>query len=156
MPVKLEAFNFKEFVEGLLQDHEYSQNFKHIKFLIEDHLPGPIVSDLTRMKIILNNLLSNAIKFHWIDNCRDPYIRITARKEDGEYELRVQDNGRGIKDEHLSRIFEMFYRATDDAQGSGLGLYILKESVVKLGGTVQAVSAVEVGTTFIIRLPEKG
>jgi signal transduction histidine kinase/ligand-binding sensor domain-containing protein len=156
MPVKLEAFNFKEFVEGLLQDHEYSQNFKHIKFLIEDHLPGPIVSDLTRMKIILNNLLSNAIKFHWIDNCRDPYIRITARKEGGEYELRVQDNGRGIKDEHLSRIFEMFYRATDDAQGSGLGLYILKESVMKLGGTVQAVSAVEVGTTFIIRLPEKG
>jgi signal transduction histidine kinase len=100
--------------------------------------------------------LSNAIKFHWIDNCRDPYIRITARKEGGEYELRVQDNGRGIKDEHLSRIFEMFYRATDDAQGSGLGLYILKESVMKLGGTVQAVSAVEVGTTFIIRLPEKG
>lgn len=155
MPVRLESFNFKEFVEGLLQDHEYSQNFKHIKFLIEDHLPGPIVSDVTRMKIILNNLLSNAIKFHWIDNCREPYIRITAKKDDeGYYELCIQDNGRGIREEHIHRIFEMFYRATDKAQGSGLGLYILKESVLKLGGTVQGVSAVDVGTTFTVRLPE--
>jgi signal transduction histidine kinase len=154
MPVRLERFNFKEFVEGLLQDHEYSQNFKHIKFLVEDHLPSPIMSDITRMKIILNNLLSNAIKFHWIDNCRDPYIRITAKKDGDHYELRVQDNGRGIREEHINRIFEMFYRATDEAQGSGLGLYILKESVLKLGGTVEAVSALEVGTTFIVRLPE--
>jgi signal transduction histidine kinase len=153
MPVKVEPFNFKEFVESLLQDHEYSQNFKHIRFLIEDTLPEPIVTDVTRMKIILNNLISNAIKFHWIDNCRDPYIRIAAKKDNGVYELCVQDNGRGIREEHISRIFEMFYRATDEAQGSGLGLYILKESVVKLGGTVEAFSAVEAGTTFVIRLP---
>jgi signal transduction histidine kinase len=47
----------------------------------------------------------------------------------------------------------MFYRASEQAQGSGLGLYILKESVLKLGGTVEADSKPEEGTTFTITLP---
>jgi signal transduction histidine kinase len=153
MPVRLEKFSFKEFVESLLLDHEYSQNFKHIRFSIDDKLGGEMVSDLTRMKIILNNLLSNAIKFHWIDNCRDPYIRISVERDRSYYVLKVEDNGRGIRPEHIKHIFEMFYRATDDAQGSGLGLYILKEAVMKLGGIVEAESMLDGGTTFTIYLP---
>lgn len=153
MSVKHEVFSFKEFVDGLLQDHEYSPNFKHIQFHVEDHLEAPMISDVTRMKIILNNLLSNAIKFHWIDNCRDPFIKIAAEREHDTYLIRVEDNGRGISEEHIKRVFEMFYRATDDAQGSGLGLYILKESVIKLGGTVEAMSRIDAGTVFIVRLP---
>ena len=49
----------------------------------------------------------------------------------------------------------MFYRANEDAQGSGLGLYILKESVAKLKGTVEATSVVGEGTTFVISLPQE-
>ncbi len=153
MPINLEPFAFKAFVENLLQDHEYSENFKHIKFIIEDDLGIDMVSDLTRMKVILNNLVSNAIKFHWIDNCREPFIKISVSRKDGEYLLSVEDNGRGIPREHISRIFEMFYRATDEAQGSGLGLYILKEAVVKLGGSVDATSTIDVGSTFLVKLP---
>lgn len=153
MPVNYDAFCFRDFVEGLLQDHEFSPNFKHIQFDIEDQLNGPMVSDMTRMKIILNNLLSNAIKFHWIDEGRKPFVKISARKDNGSYLLSVSDNGRGISESHINRIFEMFYRATDQTQGSGLGLYILKESVTKLGGTVTASSEVEKGTEFIITLP---
>jgi signal transduction histidine kinase len=153
MPVNLEPFNFKEFVQGLLQDHEYSPNFKHISFRIIDELHGNVISDKTRIKIILNNLLSNAIKFHWIEPSRSPYIEIGIRKENKSYVLTVSDNGKGIGEAHIARIFEMFYRATDETQGSGLGLYILKESVVKLGGTVEAKSKLNYGTTFIITLP---
>lgn len=153
MPVRFEQFNFRAFVESLLQDHEYSPNFKHIRFIIEDETKGNIVSDVTRMKIILNNLLSNAIKFHWIEKDRDPYVLLRLKQADTEYILEVRDNGRGIKEEHLHRIFEMFYRATDETQGSGLGLYILKETVTKLGGTVTATSAIDEGTAFFIHLP---
>src|SRR5690606_22547121 len=148
MPVKLESFSFKELVESLLLDHEYSPNFKHITFVVEDELSVPMVSDLMRMKIILNNLLSNAIKFHWIDIDRKPFIKIQLREEKNEYVIEISDNGRGISEDHIKRIFEMFYRATDDAQGSGLGLYILKESVIKLGGTVEATSNIDEGTIF--------
>lgn len=153
MPVRYEAFVFREFVETLLLDHEYSPNFKSIRFIIEDELHGPMISDLTRMKIILNNLLSNAIKFHWIEEGREPFVKIHGRMAKGNYIISVIDNGKGISNAHITRIFEMFYRATDGTPGSGLGLYILKESVTKLGGTVSASSELEKGTTFDITLP---
>jgi signal transduction histidine kinase len=153
MPIKLDRFDFTAFVQNLLQDHEYSPNFKFIDFRIQDNTGEEMVSDLTRMKIIMNNLISNAIKFHWIENGRKPYVEIALDKRNDQYIIRVKDNGRGISENHIKKIFEMFYRATDEAQGSGLGLYILKEAVVKLGGTVEAVSAVEVGTEFTITVP---
>jgi signal transduction histidine kinase len=153
MPLKFESFDFKSFVKGLLQDHEYSDNFKRINFIIENHLNGNIVSDVTRMKIIMNNLLSNAIKFHWVGDGREPFVRISIWELNKTYLLKVTDNGRGIPENHIRRIFEMFYRATEEAQGSGLGLYILKESVLKLGGTVEAESQFEQGTSFTIKLP---
>jgi signal transduction histidine kinase len=153
MPLKFEGLEFRQFVQNLLQDHQYSPNFREIEFIIEDHTGEEMVSDITRMKIILNNLISNAIKFHWISADRKPFIRIALSKTEASYILTVSDNGRGIDEEHLSRIFEMFYRATDDAQGSGLGLYILKEAVLKLGGTVEARPVHDSGTEFIIMLP---
>lgn len=154
MPVKWEAFQFKDFVYGLLQDHEFAPNFKHIEFMVQDNdETTPMVSDVTRIKIILNNLLSNAIKFHWVDNGRKPVVNISLKRGGGQYVLMVEDNGRGIPEHHINRIFEMFYRATDETQGSGLGLYILKESVLKLGGRVEALSQLEKGTTFKIYLP---
>jgi signal transduction histidine kinase/ligand-binding sensor domain-containing protein len=153
MPVKLESFDFTEFVKGMLQDHHYSPNYCNIEFIVEDSTSSPMVSDVTRMKIILNNLISNAIKFHWIDGKEKPFVKISLARCDGHYQIVVEDNGRGISERHLHRIFEMFYRATEEAPGSGLGLYILKESVAKLGGSVEAKSAIEEGTSFIIKLP---
>jgi signal transduction histidine kinase len=153
MPLNYEAFEFEPFVRGLLQDHEYAENYERIKFTIEDSLGTKIISDMTRMKIIMNNLLSNAIKFHWLEDGRNPVVNISICREHNHYILKVSDNGRGIQEHHIKRIFEMFYRAAEDAQGSGLGLYILKESVLKLGGTVEAHSKPEQGTTFTIKLP---
>lgn len=153
MPLRYEQFEFEPFVKSLLQDHEYSENFKLITFKIHDELGTKIISDVTRMKIILNNLLSNAIKFHWVGDGRSPVVTIAVSRKDDFYVLEVSDNGRGIHEHHIKRIFEMFYRANEEAQGSGLGLYILKESVLKLGGTVEASSRLEQGTTFTIRLP---
>jgi signal transduction histidine kinase/ligand-binding sensor domain-containing protein len=153
MPIRFEPLDFRSFVHNLLQDHQYSPNFDQIDFEIEDQTSEAMISDATRMKIILNNLISNAIKFHWLENGRKPFVRISLQKRHEEYVVTVSDNGKGIPEEHLKRIFEMFYRATDDAQGSGLGLYILKEAVIKLDGTVEARSILDKGTEFIIHLP---
>jgi signal transduction histidine kinase len=153
MPLKFEPLDFRDFVQNLLLDHEYSPNFGHIDFKIEDRSGEPMISDVTRMKIILNNLISNAIKFHWVENGRKPFVKISLHRDDSWYIVNVTDNGKGIEQEHVKKIFEMFYRATDKAQGSGLGLYILKEAVVKLGGSVEAYSNPGQGTEFIIHLP---
>jgi signal transduction histidine kinase len=65
----------------------------------------------------------------------------------------VSDNGKGIHPDHVKSIFEMFYRATEDSQGSGLGLYIVKETIEKLQGSIQVQSIPRKGTTFTIQLP---
>jgi signal transduction histidine kinase/ligand-binding sensor domain-containing protein len=152
-PLHLERFSFKEFVQNILQDYQYSPNFNKISFTTEDQTGAEMVCDPTRLKIILNNLISNAIHFHRYYGNVKPFVKISLTIERGNYIVRVHDNGKGISDKHLSKIFDMFYRASEDSQGSGLGLYILKESVTKLEGTIHVISAVDEGTTFTIELP---
>ena len=67
--------------------------------------------------------------------------------------LQVSDNGIGIDERHLENIFKMFYRADEGSKGSGLGLYIVKETVDKLGGKIEVKSKSGEGTSFTITLP---
>ena len=73
--------------------------------------------------------------------------------EKGQAIFKISDNGSGIKAEFLDRIFEMFYRAKEDSPGTGLGLYIVKETVEKLNGRITVSSNIGQGTTFTITLP---
>lgn len=147
--------NFAAFVQQLLDDHQYAPNYDQISFVVEDHTKNIIRSDEMRLKIIFNNLLSNAIKFHFIGDGKQPFVKISANEEADKFVFTVADNGTGINPELKDRIFDMFFRATDSVQGSGLGLYILRETVHKLGGDVQVESQVGVGTTFIVVLPKQ-
>jgi signal transduction histidine kinase len=63
------------------------------------------------------------------------------------------DNGIGIRKEHLKKVFDMFYRATEKSQGSGLGMYIVKQAIDKLKGSVEIKSTFGKGTTIKIVLP---
>ena len=69
------------------------------------------------------------------------------------YQITVSDNGIGIKKEFHNKIFEMFYRVSENSIGSGLGLYLVKETVKKLDGEVKLHSDLGKGTTFVIHLP---
>lgn len=109
-------------------------------------------SDAYRLSLILNNLISNAIKYS------DPkkessFIHITIRNEPDKVSLTFQDNGIGIEKTHIQKVFNMFFRATEINEGAGLGLYIVKEAVEKLGGTIELESQVGKGTVFKIELP---
>ena len=70
-------------------------------------------------------------------------------------EITFADNGIGIDEENLTRVFEMFYRATEQSDGSGIGLYIVKNAVDKLGGQISVASRVGQGTRFNIILPNR-
>jgi signal transduction histidine kinase len=109
-------------------------------------------SDATRLKMIFNNLISNAVRYSKPDQMNT--IRFHAEVIEKQVKLTISDEGIGIADKNLDKIFNMFYKADVNKRGNGLGLYIVKEAVHKLGGTIQVQSEVGLGTTFTIFLPK--
>ena len=69
--------------------------------------------------------------------------------------IRISDNGEGIPSNELPKIFDMFYRGSESSQGSGLGLYIVKNAVNKLSGHIYVTSEEGMGTTFTVELPNE-
>jgi signal transduction histidine kinase len=112
----------------------------------------PFHSDKSRITMILNNLVSNSLRYR-DPNTPDPFVAIQVQVSAAAAEIRVRDNGIGIGRDHQGRIFEMFYRVSSKSIGSGLGLYIVKEAVEKLNGTIELTSDIGKGTEFRIHLP---
>jgi signal transduction histidine kinase len=154
MPVAKKQIRFTEFIQSIVEDHQFTLTVEKIRFQIKNALVSEFYADEVRLKLIFNNLISNAIKFHRVDELEDPYVIISAIENDSDFEFTVEDNGRGISAEAKDKVFEMFYRAADSIQGSGLGLYILKEAVQKINGTVRVESELNKGCRFIITLPK--
>jgi signal transduction histidine kinase len=111
-----------------------------------------IESDINRLRTVLLNLVTNALRYH--DNRKsDKYIRLWYQPSGKGFHIKVQDNGQGIDPVYHQRIFDMFFRASESSSGSGLGLYIVKETITKLSGSIQLESAPGIGSTFIVKLP---
>jgi len=109
-------------------------------------------SDPVRLKAIFSNLIGNAIKYCDLLKPQQE-VKIEAKTEPNWLHITVSDNGLGIGQEHLPRLFEMFYRATDKREGTGLGLYIVYETLQKLGGKISVTSELGKGSVFIVSLP---
>lgn len=116
--------------------------------------PHPLVADLTRVRVVLNNLISNAIKYRRYD-VAPSHIRVEAWVTPKKVHLKIADNGEGIAEHHQDRIFDMFYRASARSEGSGLGLYIVKDVIQKLGGSISVRSKPNRGTTFSASFPNR-
>ncbi len=146
--------------EEILFENLIDETFNQLKFatttgqsvvkLIHVNQDQPFFSDRWRLKVILNNLISNAIRYR---NGRDPIIKINVDINKNSATLAIEDNGKGIEKDHLPNIYKMFYRATDDGAGSGLGLYIVKEAIEKLNGQINIESEVGRGTTVKMQIP---
>lgn len=111
----------------------------------------PLEIERLRVRQILNNLLTNGLKYR--DTNRDDcFVRVHCDVQDGELLIRVSDNGIGIPVSKRERVFEMFFRASNQSFGSGLGLYLVKQHADAMGATV-TVEYPEQGTTFEVRIP---
>ena len=112
-----------------------------------------VQGDQRQMTELFNNLISNAVKY----NNEGGQVWIRVWKEKKDMLLSVRDNGVGIPEDSLERIFERFYRVDKGRSrkqgGTGLGLSIVKHIVSFYGGTVTVQSKVGKGTTFLVRLP---
>ncbi len=145
--------DFFHLIEGVKEGLSFMENASLLQYQVE--VPEQLVfySDLNRVKIIFNNLISNTVKYMKTD-IPEPYLRIHISQAQKGVDILVEDNGIGIKQEHIDRIFEMFFRATNQATGSGLGLYIVKEAVNRLKGEISISSEISQGTRFDIYLPD--
>lgn len=124
---------------------------KGIYFEVDIRETEPFYSDRLRFNTLLENLVSNAIKYHTKDKT-NRYIKITGHSNLEQLELTIADNGIGIASEYHEKIFEMFFRLSGKTEGSGIGLYIVKDTIEILQGSIQIQSEEGIGTTFIITL----
>jgi signal transduction histidine kinase len=150
--LELESVQLNEIIQEAINNLSYIDINRKIKIEIDVSCNQCIKTDVNRFTIIINNLLSNAYRYHNY-NQDNPYIKFTAEKRDGFIFITVRDNGWGISEEHQKKIFDMFYRASEISAGSGLGLYIVKETLEKLGGTISVESSPGVGSAFTFSIP---
>jgi signal transduction histidine kinase len=149
---RLEVLDFKEIIEDTVSSLRYYLNADKIKFDFDVIQTAKFMSDGFRVRSIVNNLISNAIKFQRQDN-PEREIKIKAKVDETACKLVVSDNGIGINKDSIAQIFDMFFRATATNSGSGIGLYVTKESIDKLGGMIDVKSEEGEGTTFDIEIP---
>lgn len=146
LELKLQPTLLWEVVDELLQGLAYMEGYSAIDFRVDIPSDLTVETDRERLKVILSNLLTNAI--HYRDGGKASYIAIRAKRNNHSWALEVQDNGIGIRDEHLGRVFDMFYKAHITSRGSGLGLYIANESAHRLKGNLEVESVYGQGSTF--------
>jgi PAS domain S-box-containing protein len=153
MDVTTSKVDFEQIIDRTFEDLNYLEGAKemvrHVKIEGE-----AFYSDPWRISEIFRNLISNAVKYRQLD-VSTPEINVKILVDNYRAEVSFADNGIGIDEANLAKIFEMFYRATEQSDGSGIGLYIVKNAVEKLGGQISVASRVNQGTRFSIVLPNR-
>jgi signal transduction histidine kinase len=150
--VQPEQIVLRQLVDEVIEALRYSDPSKRVA--IENLVPESTVlfTDMYRLRVVLSNLISNAIKYADLSKAQ-PFVKITALQQEKQLLITVEDNGIGIEASHHGKIFSMFYRATAQGQGSGLGLYITQEALEKIGGFIQVQSQYTKGSQFTVVLP---
>ncbi len=153
LDVKIEKINFRRLIDETFTDLNYLKGADEIIRSIT--VEGvPFFSDNWRIAEVFRNLISNAIKYRNFHR-DDSEIVIRVNVTEDQANIVFSDNGIGIEPANLDKIFNMFYRASVQSDGSGLGLYIVKNAIEKLNGQIQVKSKYTEGTTFIINLPNR-
>lgn len=154
-----ERFAFEPFATHLLGMFRDRADKRRIALKLEARKGIDVETDRRALEQVLTNLVDNAVKY-----CPEG-CSVTLRAEPTEglvpgVTLRVEDDGTGIEEKHLTRLFERFYRVdagrSREMGGTGLGLSIVKHVVEAMGGTIEVTSTVGQGTTFEVKLPDAG
>ncbi len=154
MEVQREEVKLMELIKEELENQR--NLYQADRLVIETNVDEKSIffSDRIRVKTILTNLVTNSIKYADVTKEKS-VIRISATTDDRQCELIVEDNGIGIEEKYQDKIFDLFFRATAQSQGTGLGLFILKDTVERLHGTIEVKSEVGEGTRFKISIPNQ-
>jgi PAS domain S-box-containing protein len=153
--LECEKVDVKELIDTILKSIEFVKEFKDIHFDIKiDDAARSVVTERGLLRTVFLNLIDNAIKYSKPrEESSQVNIEVTTYKKGILFT--IKDNGIGIAQHQQENVWKMFYRATAISKGSGLGLYIVKTSVAKLGGTISLESEYDKGTTFKAYIPSQ-
>jgi two-component system, OmpR family, sensor histidine kinase SenX3 len=143
----------QDLISEAIDQTQVTADSRQIVVSNSNNVDGMILGDREQLIMAIQNLIENAINY----SPEGTKVTVTSKAEDGIIDISVTDQGIGIPDADLDRIFERFYRV-DPARsrltgGTGLGLSIVKHVALKHGGEVKVWSAENVGSTFSLRLP---
>lgn len=149
--LRIEKIDLRGMIDDILEGVKFLPGADHIK--VQINIVGDnFYTDKTRLDIILKNLISNS--FRYLDFTKSSsFVRIEAEIDEEHLRFAIIDNGIGIDQQHLSRIFDMFYRAVEHSKGTGIGLFLVKESVKMLRGRISVKSSLAKWTIFQLNIP---
>lgn len=124
----------------------------HLEYIIHVDQPVAFVNDAFRMSVIIDNLISNAVKYQNPER-QNQKVEVTVKVTSEKATIKIEDNGVGILDQHLNNIFKMFFRSNNSVNGLGIGLYIVKEALTRIGGEISVHSTQGEGTAFYLEIP---
>jgi PAS domain S-box-containing protein len=152
LEIAAKPVNLNELVEESLAALRFMDGAEQVRSITNISSNAIFYSDASRLQMIFNNIISNAVRYRdkWKNNS---FIQIDIVADATMASIQFTDNGVGIASEHVENIFKMFYRASYESKGSGLGLYIVKNAVDKLAGKISVHSELGVGTKFLIEIP---
>ena len=150
--IKDTQINFRKLVPEILKRFEPPNGSGNIEVSTQFVGDYSFFSDLFRVRLVLHNVIKNTFEFSDKSKSHQVIsIQITTHPDKAVIE--IFDNGIGIGASHLNSVFDMFYRASSFSKGSGMGLYVAREAIIKMGGTISLDSEYGVGTSVKIDLP---
>jgi signal transduction histidine kinase len=148
----IHQINFSELISEVLKNVSSNKDALQVKFKQIIHTKKAFYSDKVLLASILQNLVDNSIKYR-NEMISTAFVKIQVEDMENGVMISVEDNGIGIPQDLQKDVFKIFFRASENKQGSGLGLYTVKHIVKKLGGDLVLKSAERKGTTITFLLP---
>jgi two-component system phosphate regulon sensor histidine kinase PhoR len=150
---KFETISFDDFMGLILESYEKIAEARNIRIERSWNAHDTVRSDVHLLEMAVSNLISNAVKY----TPDDGTVKISLESHDRQYVIVVSDTGIGIPEDEQDRVFSKIFRASNAKievpDGTGLGLYIVREAIRVMGGDVTFVSKQGSGTTFTVTLP---
>jgi two-component system, sensor histidine kinase LadS len=149
--VERTEIDFKSIVSEVLSSLEHVPNYRGMKFDLNIDQKAKYYCERFIIYSIFQNLIENAIKYRR-RNIADSFLKINISSNEKEAKIEFVDNGIGMAPEYHTKVFDMFFKIHSDRESTGLGLYIVKMSIEKLGGAIRIESTPDAGTSFFIKI----
>jgi len=130
---KEEPVDFRKLIEEILIEYEQPCQERHITWALQLEDGLVFTSDYLLCKVVVKNLIENAVLF---SDKPESVISISANMLEGKCYFSIHDQGCGIPSEHLPAIYDLYFRATEQSMGNGIGLYLVKKCIEKLNGVI--------------------
>jgi signal transduction histidine kinase len=150
--LKVEPVEVEDQVSEIIDSLKFLPNADRVNVSLQITSTAEFHSDKTRLSIILKNLISNS--FRYLDLTKsENFVVIEGQINEQNLTIKITDNGIGIEEKHLPRIYDMFYRAVEHSQGTGIGLFLVRETVRMLRGKIAVKSKLGEWTIFFLTIP---